>query len=476
MSNQLPGISRREALQSLGVAGAGVALGCGRSRDAGGLLATGDDALRAEIARLVQKTPFVDTHEHLPDEADRLAGLGVPCDDWSLLFYDYLRSDLGAAGMPASEIAAFFSRNVNPRRKWQILEPFWPRVTNTGFARAVRISMRELYGIEALDAKAIPRLQEAYEDFRKPGMYEKVLVQESNIESCQVNTDGLPFHESKQPQLLMQDLSFQTLHMSPDIEKLSKRSGIEVRSLEDWHEVIRWWFDKYSKFAVAAKSQGAYLRRINYRRVDQEEAAPVFAQILRAEKPELSSIKLLEDHLFWFCVDEATRHQLPVKIHTGYLSGEKLESFRHITQHPHDIIELCRQAYEARFVFLHVAYPFWQELIAVAKRFAAAHIDMSWAWALDPTGATAFLKRYLVSAPGNKVFTFGGDYSVVECVLGHAVMARQGISQALAELVEEGWLRRPEAIELVEPLLRGNARTVFRLEEKTSALSEAPWV
>jgi len=64
----------------------------------------------------------------------------------------------------------------------------------------------------------------------------------------------------------------------------------------------------------------------------------------------------------------------------------------------------------------------------------------------------------------------------VECVLGHAVMARQGISQALAELVEEGWLRRPEAIELVEPLLRGNARTVFRLEEKTSALSEAPWV
>lgn len=475
MSNQVLGISRRDVLQSLGMTGAGVVLGCGRSGEMGASLGARDDQLRKEIARIVQKTPFVDTHEHLPDEADRLAGLGLPCDDWSLLFHDYLRSDLVAGGMPKSEITAFFSRNVNPQRKWQILEPFWPQVMNTGFGQAVRISMQELYGIEALDAETIPRLQEAYADFRKPGMYEKVLVEASNIESCQVNTDGVPFHESKQPTLLMQDLSFQNLHMDPDLEILPKFAGIEVRSLEDWHEVIRWWFDKYSKYAVAAKSQGAYLRRIDYHRVDPAEAGPVFDQMLRGERLENTRNKLLEDHLFWFCVDEATRHQLPVKIHTGYLAGEKITAFRHITQHPHDVIELCRQAFDTKFVFLHIGYPYWQELIAVAKRFATAHIDMSWAWALDPAGATEFLKRYLVSAPWNKVFTFGGDYSVVECVLGHAVMARQGISQALVELVEEGWLMQPEAVELVEPLLRGNARSIFRLEEKTRALANAPW-
>ena len=225
-------------LHSLGVAGAGLVLGCQRSPDSEGPLATRNDQLRAELGRLVQKTPFVDTHEHLPDEFDRLAGSGLPCDDWSLLFYDYLQSDLVSAGMPASEIAAFFSPNVAPQRKWQILEPFWPRVKNTGFGQAVRISMRELYGIESLEAEAIPRLQEAYEDLRKPGMYEKVLVQESNIESCQVNTDGLPFQASRQPTLLLQDLRFQTLHMDLDVERLSRRAGIAVRSLEDWHEAF----------------------------------------------------------------------------------------------------------------------------------------------------------------------------------------------------------------------------------------------
>jgi predicted TIM-barrel fold metal-dependent hydrolase len=476
MSNQVPGISRREMLQTLGTAGAGLALGCGRIGEPGRSSAGCDGRLLAEIAREVQRTPFVDTHEHLPDEADRLAGIGLPCDDWSLLFHDYLRSDLSAAGMPASEITAFFSKTVSPQRKWQIVEPFWPKVMNTGFGKVVRITMRELYGIETLDKETIPRLQEAYEDFRRPGMYKKVLVEASNIESCQVNTQGLPFHESRQPELLMQDLSFQNLHMDSQVDELSKIAGIEVRSLEGWHEVIRWWFDKYSKYAVAAKSQGAYLRRINYHRVDQEEADPVFAQVLRGESPEYSRIKLLQDHLFWFCVDQATRHQLPVKIHTGYLSGERLQDFRHITQHPHDIIELCRQAHETRFVFLHIAYPYWQDLIAVAKRFASAHIDMSWAWALDPAGATEFLKRYLVSAPQSKVFTFGGDYSVVECVLGYSVMARQGISRALAELVEEGWLQQQEAFDLVDPLLRGNARAAFHVEEKTRVLSAAPWI
>ena len=84
----------------------------------------------------------------------------------------------------------------------------------------------------------------------------------------------------------------------------------------------------------------------------------------------------------------------------------------------------------------------------MAKRFANAHVDMSWAWIIDPAGAQEFLKRYLVTAPANKVFTFGGDYSVVECVVGHAVMARRGIVQALTELVEEGWLGRHEALAL----------------------------
>ena len=87
-----------------------------------------------------------------------------------------------------------------------------------------------------------------------------------------------------------------------------------------------------------------------------------------------------------------------------------------------------------------------------------------------------FLKKFLVTAPANKVLTFGGDYIPVEPVVGHARIAREGISLALAELVEEGWLSLDDALSLVEPLLNGNARALFDVDEKTRKLASAPWL
>ena len=61
-------------------------------------------------------------------------------------------------------------------------------------------------------------------------------------------------------------------------------------------------------------------------------------------------------------------------------------------------------------------------------------------------------------------------------MLGHARIARHGIVQALEELVDEGWLERRDALELVEPLLRGNAYRIFQLEAKSARLRKAPWI
>ena len=94
---------------------------------------------------------------------------------------------------------------------------------------------------------------------------------------------------------------------------------------------------------------------------------------------------------------------------------------------------------------------------------------------MNPVAAKDFLKKYLVTAPANKVLTFGGDYVVVEPVLGHATMARRGISLALSELVEEGWLSLDNALELTDPIMHGNARSLFNLDKKTQALKNIKW-
>jgi len=45
----------------------------------------------------------------------------------------------------------------------------------------------------------------------------------------------------------------------------------------------------------------------------------------------------------------------------------------------------------------------------------------------------------------------------------------------LSELVEEGWLTASDAIDLIEPVLNGNAHRIFQLEKKTELLSRAAW-
>jgi predicted TIM-barrel fold metal-dependent hydrolase len=349
-------------------------------------------------------------------------------------------------------------------------------VKNTGYGQAVRIALKELYEMDDLDAPAAERLQTAYESFRKPGMYRKALVEAAGIESCQVNYLWRPFRESRQPTLLMQDLSFLRMHVDPDVPSHAGPAGIAVKSLDDWHRTIRWWFDRYGPYAVAVKSQAAYSRGLDYQRVTPEAASGPFEKHLRGEPLSPEERKRLEDHLFWVCVDEATRHGLPVKLHTGYYAGENGMPLARVLANPAQAADLCRSAPDTRFVFMHIGYPSWQEMISVAKHYTNAIIDMCWAWIIDPVGSKEFLKRHIVTAPANKVLVFGGDYIPVECVVGHARLARRGIARALGELVEEGWLREADALELVEPLLRGNARKIFRLEEKHERLARAPWL
>jgi hypothetical protein len=100
---------------------------------------------------------------------------------------------------------------------------------------------------------------------------------------------------------------------------------------------------------------------------------------------------------------------------------------------------------------------------------------MCWSWIINPVAAKDFLKKFLVTAPANKILTFGGDYIPVEPVVGHAAVARRGIALALSELVEEGWLTLPDAMDLIDPIMHNNARQLFNLPEKTRILQGVTW-
>jgi predicted TIM-barrel fold metal-dependent hydrolase len=474
-------LSRRLTLKGIGALGASAVLGAktgygGEKEPSNAGPDLHSSEVRKKIFDKVLNTPFIDTHEHLIEESERISGRSrhIKSDDWSMIFSHYLDSDLVTAGMPKESYDKFFSPKVEPVDKWALIEPYWPAVKNTGYGQAVRIAAGELYGVDELSARTVGQVQSGYEKIKQPGFYRHILCELAKIESCQVNSLDRPFEQSAMPTLLMQDISINGM-IQADLKSYAEPTGIKLATLADWHSVCDWWFDKYAKYAVAVKSQNAYSRDIDYDEVPAEKVEMLFKKKLERHNLTAPEQKALEDHLFWYAVGKATEYNLPVKLHTGYYAGENRMPLSRLMNNPGSATELCGKARKTRFVFMHICYPYYEEMIALAKAYTNAYIDMCWSWIINPVAAKDFLKKYLVTAPANKILTFGGDYTPVEPVLGHAAIARRGIALALSELVEEGWMSLAGAMELTDAIMHQNAREIFNLAEKGKTLSSVKW-
>ena len=476
MNQSTRAFTRRAALGGLGAVAGFTALGnAAMAADAPGRIAfarpsTGE--IFSQIAAKVDSTPLIDSHEHLPEEYERLSDHPPlnRVNDWSILFSHYIDSDLRTAGMSGEALSRFLGTDVDPVDKWKLIAPHWPAVQHTGYGQATMLAIRELYEIDQLETGAIAKLQSAFEDSMRPGLYQRVLVDKAKILSCQVNSLTDIINESRTPLLLMQDLRIDGFFSWLPIAEYSRRAGHEVRDIEDWYRVIDYFFERYGRYAVGVKTSQAYGRNIDYEQVGAEEAAPIFRRLLAGESLPAAERKSLEDHLFWYSVSKADEFHLPVKLHTGYYAGNNTMPLNRVAGNAAAAADLCRRSPQSRFVFFHICYPYYEDILAVAKHYPNAWIDMCWSWIINPVASVDFLKKFLVTVPANKVLTFGGDYIPVEPVLGHAILARRGISRALGQLVEEGWLDLDSALAVSDDIMHRNAVALYRLEEKEEFL------
>lgn len=423
----------------------------------------------SEIRKLIDETLFIDTHEHLVEESRRLqpsdGGWLLPCDDAAYLLNGYAASDLIAAGMSGKAHDRFLGREADLDEKWEMLAPYWPRIRHTGYGQAARVSLQTLYGEDDFTRESWPKINEAFQRLKRPGFYREVLREKAGIESCQVNSLDRIFQVTEQPDLLMQDIS--TLHfMVPDLDAVERETGRRPAVLQEWLEAVDWYFEEFGARAVAVKNQFAYQRRLDYEDVSQEEASPLFERLARGSELNGAERKAVQDFLFRYTVRKATEHDLPVKLHTGYYAGIGHMPLDRVGKNPGDMCRLAADFPDTRFVVMHIGYPYQEQMIALAKHFSNVHVDMCWAWIINPAASVRFVRDFLMAVPWNKLLTFGGDYIAVEQVVGHAAIARRGLAEAVESLVSEGWISEGEVLDLIPELMNGNARRIFRLEER----------
>jgi predicted TIM-barrel fold metal-dependent hydrolase len=171
----------------------------------------------------------------------------------------------------------------------------------------------------------------------------------------------------------------------------------------------------------------------------------------------------LQDFLFWYVVDLATKNKLHVKFHTGHQAMNNFMNFENVMLNPADCASLCRLSPETKFVFFHISYPYYEPMISLTKHYSNAIIDMSWSWTINPIAAIDFLKKHIMTSPINKIMAFGGDDLYVENLIGHAKLARKGISIALSELVQDKWITEKDAVDIANRIMWKNAEEIYEL-------------
>ncbi|MEK7766932.1 MAG: amidohydrolase family protein [bacterium] len=422
-----------------------------------------DPGVRAEVERI----RMVDTHEHLDEEAVRLA---QPVNLTRFFMY-YAFDEVATAGMTPDEETLFWKDGVSGEEQWRAIRRAWPLAKHSGFCRAITLAIKELYGIDDLRDDTIKPLLKAIEKRNKPGVLNWILRDKANLECCLVNaTDpGDLARRTGTPGLFLFDLAVSPFCDNKlDLAPYEKASGVAAPTLKDWNHLIDWYFTRWGSQVVAIKNVAAYWRVCKYDDVPEADAAPLYEKwLVRKEETTPAERKAVQDHMFHACIRRAQDLDLPVKIHTGYHAGHNYMDMSLFQVK--DLQNLFRQYPKARFDVFHIGYPEWTDVLALTKHYANVYANLCWAWVIDPEASLAFCRHALAALPLNKILAFGADYGFADMVPGHARIARDGVALVLSDAVKQGRLTRADAKFAARRWLRDNAMELYRIDARRAA-------
>jgi predicted TIM-barrel fold metal-dependent hydrolase len=172
----------------------------------------------------------------------------------------------------------------------------------------------------------------------------------------------------------------------------------------------------------------------------------------------------LGDWCFARGVELCIEYDLPFKIHTGYYAGTGRMPVERIPAG--NLWPMLARYPQARFVLMHIAYPYSDELVALVKQYPNTYADLCWAWSIDPYSSSLFVRRFIHAAPANKLFVFGGDTSWPQAAVAYAHQTRQWLTRTLQAEVDEGLATEKEAIKLASRFMRENQYACFNVEQK----------
>lgn len=424
-----------------------------------------------DLEKHIQDIRVCDTHEHQKKENDWVenGSADVVID----LFSTYVAGDLRVAGItPAAFAQLDHTLKSDPETRWKGIRGAWPLIQWTGFGEAVRLQAKHVYGIEIINEKNLLAAQSKLMELREPGMRLKILRDWAKLDHVQVDDFCWPcLPDASGPDFFLYDIRWADFCRGEiDFAGLTKETGVTVMNLATLREAFEKLVAKYGPCAIAIKAQHAYDRTLRWIERSDEDAERALQLALSAPPRNLdASTKLCLGDWCWARGAElAAKHNLPFKLHTGYMAGSGYMEIDGIRSG--HLCGLLKRYPDTRFVLMHIAYPYTDELIAVAKHFPNVWVDLCWAWSIDPQSSMNFVRQFIHAVPLNKLFGFGGDTGTPTAAFAYALQTRKWMTKTLQAEVSDGEMTEKEAIGVATRLLRENQLACFDVEGRRATI------
>lgn len=442
---------------------------------------------QTDLGLEIQSLRLVDTHEHLSPEdhwaggnaklIERMKERNEPVwgsdrpDILQDLFLNYVRSDLEVAGATQEALRQLFDPAAGDiESRFAGIRDAWEATKHTGYGEAVRLVAREVYGLDSITTEGLQTAQGKLEDLRQPGERLRLLSEVAGLDHVQIDDFRWACEPDESgPDFFLYDISWANF-ANGDVEaaELQQTVGVEVSNLDDLHEAMALLFQRFGPCAIAVKAQHAYWRTLHWEERSDEDAARALAVVLSGRDVDEATRLALGDWCWARGVELAIEHNLPFKLHTGHYAGTGNMPIDWVRAG--NLCPLLTRYPDARFVLMHTAYPYSDELVSLAKHYPNVWVDLCWAWSIDPYSSTDFVRRFLHAVPSNKLFGFGGDTQWPTAAVAYAVQARRGIQRALEAEISEGDLTEHEAIAIARRLMHDNQYECFDIEGTRSAI------
>lgn len=187
-----------------------------------------------------------------------------------------------------------------------------------------------------------------------------------------------------------------------------------------------------------------------------------------ARKEVLESNKLGRTAAYNFMLAQvlelAIKRGLPVQIRASGDQQATLVEVNHSNNNPlafQPVLRAQRYA-DLKVVFLN-SYPFVREAAYLASVYPGVFFDLSLANSLLAPDLTSLYYEALSAAPYSKLLAGTGGNSQPESFWYGAVCLRRGLSEALKELTEKGYLLKAQMEEVERAVLRSNAINLYDL-------------